>query len=190
MQGAAVIAVPLTPTAHRRWRTVAKHLGATMAHTARDAVLEKLEFYEKKFKHEKADRVPRRLASLGESPLGPSQASAPDNGAEEHAPSDPGTVAYRSLPETDPLADLYAHHAQLIAKHIDDVTERRLLVEEAVSVIKSECIILEPPEEEIRKKLQDAVLRIRAQQRARGETPKPTTTRATLATLSSYMTRR
>ena len=177
IQGAAVISVPIPPHVHRRLKSVARRIGSTLAHVCREAVVDKTDALEKKYpdpKQKQRDEPgSRTVSALGQSPLGPSPAKAPGD-VDEPVTPEPVVVATPAAPP-DPLADIYLHHAQRLVECIEDITERRVRLEEALSAIRAECWLIEPEEDEMRRKLQDVVQRLRSEQRARGETPKPMT---------------
>ena len=177
-QAVSVISVPLTVATHKRLKTVVRLVGATIAHVARDAVIDKIETLEQKHKKHESEKTAstRTLRKLGESPLGPSIPKTPDDNTVEDDPIETSAAATQypvPLAPPDPadelLADVYAHHAQRVFDVLTDPAEKRIRIEEAVTALRDEFPIIAPPDEEIRNKLQDVLQRLRLAARAAGQ---------------------
>ena len=176
-----VVAIPVPPIIHRRFKLAAKRLGDSMAHAARDAILEKLDQLEKKIaedgKSSPKERAARHtLGGVGSSTLGPTTPSTPvDSDIAEAEAKQP--IATDREPETDDelLADLYGEHALRLFPVLgsDHVIERRIRLTEAVAAIRDAFPFVAPTDEQIVKTLQTHVLRLRAKQRDGEEIPKP-----------------
>jgi hypothetical protein len=144
-----------------------------MAHTIRDAIIEKTEILEKKFREEQdIKKIPIRvLPRLGQSPLGPSAPKPIDDNDDNNEDIVESQIAAQTVvaapaAPADPLADVYEHHAQRVFEALADPIEKRVRIEEALAAIQEEYPIIAPLDDVIRTKLQDVVQRLRAASRA------------------------
>jgi predicted DNA-binding protein len=185
-----IVHIMLPAELHRRLKALSKRLCSTLSVITRDALLDKIEEYERRLdaseerarlsKFEKRRAPAMMTRGLGESELGPSAPTAslaPDEEPEEqgdvtiekHPTPEPAPVD--AEPEDPSITALYEEHAQKIHEALADVTEKRLRIVAAIAAIRDASLVVEPSEEEIRKRLQSIVVTLKAKAVAKEEPP-------------------
>ncbi len=170
-----------------RAEAVCERLHATVAQLIRDALTEKIEFYEEKFRLEEkrareeraarqAEKATRRtLRKLGDSPLAPAKQSlAPQLLVTESASDE--------TDDNNETTALYELHGKRIVEVITQTHEKRVRVDEAVRAIMKKFPLTHPPRAEILATLERTVVKILAAGEILKETPNPATAPAVLRT--------
>lgn len=140
---------------HARTKNVASRLTVAWRHFVIEALSEKVDYFEGKFRAEKERHLAqvqekkaekRRARGIGKSKLAPKDIDAPKGDEEQET--------------EDALAPLYDEHAQKISEAITrgSQMEKRLRLAEAVQAVKKRAPLTHPPEREIVRRLEAAVV--------------------------------
>jgi hypothetical protein len=157
----AALTLYLPASLRERARVIVKKLRTSTNQLARDAITEKVEFYEAKFRKEKQDREQEEAAKRDERKTRRMLNNAPK------PPAPPSETKPDVVEEKTKLDLIYEQTAAKILRVIDKPTEKRLLALEAIGAIKKEAPLTHPSDAVIIARLEQEVL---ALQRAASKT--------------------
>lgn len=149
------LSVELPVALRERARRISKSLRTSTNQIIREALREKIEFYEAKMiadsERERDEKDAKRLARrMQQSPLAPAAATAPV------------VESVSNTSEPDRLAPIYVEHARKILEVIGSPLERRVRVEEAKKAIERAAPLTRPSDAHIEVMLEREILKLRA----------------------------